>query len=190
MAKLTDMAQFVVRSSRFAALKLREGDALLSAIPLRGESNLVIITAQGMALAFKLSELSVTGRAGMGVKGIALGEGDECIAALPFEPEGELLLASDRGYMKRCLLVDFEIQPRARKGMKCFALLKSGANGSRLIGALSVRLPYEFAAVQQRSGAVRMNTEDIKIESRAAKGTPYVAASALDPVTELRVQLG
>ena len=103
-------------------------------------------------------------------------------------PEGELLLASDRGYMKRCLLVDFEPQARGGKGAKCFGLLKSGANGTKLVGAMSVRLPYDVSVVQQRSGETRINTEEVKIESRAARGTPYVAATALDPVVELRAE--
>ena len=65
-------------------------------------------------------------------------------------------------------------------------MLKSGANGSRLVGALPVRLPYDFTVTQQRSGDTKLNTEEIKIESRAAKGTPYVAATGMDPITEVR----
>ncbi len=189
MIKQTESAQFVVRGTKFAALKLRPGDSLLTVRELHGESRVLMVSALGMAIAFGVDEVSATGRVGLGVRGINLGAGDECIAALPFEPEGELLLASDRGYMKRCLLVDFEPQARGGKGSKCFGLLKSGANGVRLVGALSVRLPYDVTVVQQRSGETRLNTEDIKIESRAARGTPYVAATALDPVIELRAEL-
>ena len=189
MIKQTEFAQFVVRGTKFAALKLRPGDSLLTVRELHGESRVLMVSALGMAIAFGVDEVSATGRVGLGVRGINLGAGDECIAALPFEPEGELLLASDRGYMKRCLLVDFEPQARGGKGGKCFGLLKSGANGVRLVGALSVRLPYDVTVVQQRSGETRLNTEDIKIESRAARGTPYVAATALDPVIELRAEL-
>ena len=186
MVKRTEMSQFSVRGTKFAALKLRQGDSLLTVFALGNESNLLMITARGMAIAFALDEVSVTGRVGMGVRGIALGKDDECVAAMPFEPEGELLLVSDCGYMKRCLLVDFEIQARGGKGGKCFALLKSGANGTRIAGALSVRLPYDFLTVQQRSGDTRLNTEEIKIESRAAKGTPYIAATGMDPIIGIR----
>ena len=186
MVKRTELSQFSVRGTKFAALKLREGDSLLTVRVLGSESNLLMITARGMAIAFALEEVSVTGRVGMGVRGISLGKDDECVAAMPFEPEGELLLVSDCGYMKRCLVVDFEIQARGGKGGKCFALLKSGANGTRIAGALSVRLPYDFLAVQQRSGDTKLNTEEIKIESRAAKGTPYIAATGMDPITEIR----
>ena len=185
MIKLTALDQFVVRSSRFAAIKLREGDRLLTVRPMAGESNMLMVTASGLAMAFKAEEVSVTGRVSMGVRGVNLSEGDECIAALPFEPEGELLLVSDGGYMKRCLLVDFEIKARGGKGAKCFTLLKTGANGTRIVGALRVRLPYDFMAVQQRSGETRLNTEEIKIESRAAKGTPYLVTAANDAVTEI-----
>lgn len=190
MVKLTEYAQFVVRGTKFAAIKLREGDALIAVRELRGEANVLMITAGGLSKAFAISEVSVTGRVGMGVRGINVADDDECIAAMPFEPEGELLLVSDRGYMKRCLLVDFEIQARGGKGVKCFGLLKNGANGTRIAGALNVRLPYDFVIEQQRSGAVRLNTEEIKIESRAARGTPYVPATAMDPVVALWQVIG
>jgi DNA gyrase/topoisomerase IV subunit A len=190
MVKLTEYAQFVVRGTKFAAIKLREGDALIAVRELKGEANVLMITAGGLSKAFAISEVSVTGRVGMGVRGINVADDDECIAAMPFEPEGELLLVSDRGYMKRCLLVDFEIQARGGKGVKCFGLLKNGANGTRIAGALNVRLPYDFVVEQQRSGAVRLNTEEIKIESRAARGTPYVPATAMDPVVALWQVIG
>lgn len=186
MVKRTELSQFSVRGAKFAAIKLREGDSLIAVRRLGSEKNLLMITAHGMSIAFTLDEVNVTGRVGMGVRGISLGAGDECIAALPFDPEGEVLLISDCGYMKRCLLVDFDMQSRGGKGTKCFALLKSGANGSRLVGALPVRLPYDFTVTQQRSGDTKLNTEEIKIESRAAKGTPYVAATGMDPITEVR----
>ena len=80
---------------------------------------------------------------------------------------------------------DFERQARGGKGVKAFTFLKSGTNGSRVAGALLVREPYLFRVVQKSGTATAFNTEDVSIEPKNGRGSPYVVVVMDDVVVEL-----
>ena len=90
---------------------------------------------------------------------------------------------ASRGY--RVLLVDFDPQARGGKGVKCFTFLKNGAIGEKISGALMVREPFDFIALQKQGQATKLNTEWVKIELKAGKGQPHVMAMMDDLIEEV-----
>ena len=100
--------------------------------------------------------------------------------------EGEVILATELGYLKRCLLIDFDRQARGGKGVRSFNFLKNGSNGSRIADALLVRDPFDFRIVQKSGAFTPVNSEDVAIESKAGRGTPYVVVVMDDFVVELQ----
>ena len=88
--------------------------------------------------------------------------------------------------MKRCLLIDFDRQARGGKGVHSFNFLKNGANGTRIAGALIVRDPIGFRIVQKSGAFTPVNSEEVAIESKAGRGTPYVVVVMDDVVVELQ----
>jgi len=64
-------------------------------------------------------------------------------------------------------------------------LLKSGANGNYIAGALMVTDPYDFCIIQKNGTQTVFNTEDVVIETRSGKGQPYVVVVMGDVVTGL-----
>ena len=139
-----------------------------------------------MAIHFPVGDIAPIGRVSAGVKGIALSEGDSVISAMPGGFEGELLLISDMGYAKRCLMVDFELQGRAGKGTKCFTLLKNGSNGSRLIHARLIREPQKLSIRQQNGEVTELDTDSVRIEMKASKGSPYLFVLLGNDITSIR----
>ncbi|MGI6174254.1 MAG: DNA gyrase/topoisomerase IV subunit A [Christensenellales bacterium] len=172
--KRSKYADYEVRKNRFSGISLKDGDRLVSVSRMGEEKLLLLITRLGMAMQFDVSEVPTTGRMTSGVRGIALGANDAVLSAIPHDSEGEVLLVSDMGFMKRCLLVDFDPRGRGGKGVACFKFVKNAANGAKLVAALPVKEPFDFAVTLKRSGQTTLNTETIRIQQRGDKGVPVV----------------
>ncbi len=179
--KCTPAVQYSTRNKRIAAISLKDGDSVLRVEPGR-EETILLITQKGMSIRFPLDTVPEMGRTAAGVKCVKLDAGDAVMTALQVRDEGEILTLSDRGYAKRSLLFDYEIQGRNGKGLKTFDFKKNGSNGTRIAAAFYVREPFDFA-VRQRHGAItRFNTEDVRIEERASKGSMLVLVMLDDDV--------
>jgi len=120
------------------------------------------------------------------VKCIKLDLGDAVLSAMQVAEEGEILCISDRGYGKRSLIFDYELQGRNGKGLKTFDFKKNGANGSRIAAARYVREPFDFTVVQRHGTETAFNTEQIRIEARASRGSLLVMVMLDDDVIEVR----
>ena len=186
LVKRTAKSDYNVRKAKFAALNLREGDALLTVLETANFESALLLSEKGMAIHFALEEVSKIGRTAAGVKGMTLAADDRVAHAFVHNSEGEVILISELGYMKRCLLIDFERQTRGGKGVRSFSFLKNGANGSHIGGALLVRDPFDFRIVQKSGAFTPVNSEDVSIESKAGKGTPYVVVVMDDIVVDLQ----
>ena len=186
LIKRTDMSEFNVRKSKFAAVNLKNGDRLLTALNPSGFESMLLVTRTGMAIHFAIEEISKIGRTAAGVKAMALSAEDSVAFAFAHNSEGKVILVSELGYMKRCLLIDFDRQARGGKGVRSFAFLKNGSNGSRVAGALMVTDPCDFRIVQKSGAVTKLNSEEISIETKAGKGMPYVVVVLDDVVTELQ----
>lgn len=186
MVKRTEATAYAVRKSKVAALTLKGSDTLADVQPL-SEASLLCVSEKGMVIHFPTDQISPTGRATAGVRGMALDAGDKLAHAFqPTADEGELLLVSDRGYAKKALLIDFELQNRAGKGLKGFTFQKNGANGQYIAGALYVRDAFLFTIHQKTSAPTSFSTEDVHIEPRAGKGRMYVMALMDDAVIAVK----
>lgn len=179
--KCTPAAQYNTRNKRIAAVTLKDGDSVLT-VEYGREETLLLITKLGMSIRFALNTVPEMGRNAAGVKCIKLDEGDSVIAALQVRDEGEILTISDRGYAKRSLLFDYEVQGRNGKGLKTFDFKKNGSNGTRIAAAFYVREPFDMAIKQRHGTVTRVNTEEVRIEQRASKGSMLILVMLDDDV--------
>ncbi len=186
LVKRTAKAEMNVRKARFSAINLKDKDRLVSVIVPAGFEGLLLVSEKGMAIHFAVEDVSQMGRNAAGVKGMALGPGDRVCAAFAHNSEGEVLFSSELGYLKRCLVIDFDRQARGGKGVKAFSLLKNGANGAKVAGALPVTEPYLFEVVQKSGTSTRFSTEDVGIETKAGRGEAYVVVVMDDFVESLK----
>lgn len=83
------------------AIKLREGDELVSANVIGPGDEVIMVTASGMAIRFKESDARPMGRNTSGVKGISLVGDDEVVGMVVAEPDATLLTVCENGYGKR-----------------------------------------------------------------------------------------
>ena len=189
MVKRSCAGDYDVRSKKYPAISLKKGDALLAALSLGAEDDLLLLSRAGMSIRFPLSTVSTQGRTASGVRGMTLESGDEVCWAGQLKEHDELVLLSERGWGKRIPQLHFEPQNRGGKGVHCFYFNKNGSNGRMLAGICLTREdePCDLLAFQTRSPMSRLRKEEIMLQNRTGKGMPYLMAILDDVVTGIKV---
>jgi DNA gyrase subunit A len=106
----------------FKLANVNDGDSLGWAVLTDGKKQVLLATAQGMAIRFKEDEVRAMGLAAAGVNGIKLGVGDEVIGCQILPATGEIFVLASDGKAKRVDAKDFPAQGRYGKGVKAWEL--------------------------------------------------------------------
>ena len=133
------------RKGGIRALTLDEDDHLVNVLRTNGNDNIILATAQGMAICFNENDVRCMGRDAAGVRGITLSEGDFVIGAEKMEEGKTLLTITENGYGKRTELPEYlrtgpdgEKIPQSRggKGLKNYNITPKTGNiaGCRVVG--------------------------------------------------------
>jgi DNA gyrase subunit A len=83
------------------AIKLREDDELVDVVVTKPGDEVVLATANGMAIRFNESDARSMGRNTSGVKGIGLRKNDGLVGMVVADPDATLLTVCENGYGKR-----------------------------------------------------------------------------------------
>src|SRR4029077_12982284 len=87
--------------SGIIAIKLKEDDELIDVAITKAGDEIVIATANGMAIRFSEADARPMGRNTSGVKGVSLSKGDHLVGMVVADPDATLLTACQNGYGKR-----------------------------------------------------------------------------------------
>ncbi|QYA47782.1 DNA topoisomerase IV subunit A [Nosocomiicoccus ampullae] len=108
-----------------SAINLSKDDEVVSVDVVKGESNILLLTKQGISLIFNINEVSDTGLRTKGVKGISLKENDAVISGNLTTNQDYVLSVTNRGAVKRTSLKEFEIGKRSQVGRALYKNVKS-----------------------------------------------------------------
>jgi DNA gyrase subunit A len=111
-----------VRSSGLIAMDLEPGDELVSACLAADKDDVLLITEQGQAIRFPVSELRAISRTGGGVRAVRLSRNDRLVAMDIVRPNGYVLAVTDGGFGKLTPVTDYPRQHRAGGGVRTFKL--------------------------------------------------------------------
>ena len=110
-----------IRASGIRALRLDEGDELISVRDTDGSRNILIATQNGYAICFDENDVRAMGREATGVRGIRLRSGDYVVGAAIADPGSDLLSITENGYGKRTAITEYirgtDGMPQKRGGM-------------------------------------------------------------------------
>ncbi|HKX75429.1 MAG TPA: DNA gyrase subunit A [Acidimicrobiia bacterium] len=166
-AKKTLFREYDSRNQTLVAIKLVEGDEVVSVRTTTGENDMLIFTANGQGIRFPEADLRPMGRATQGVRGIKLREGDEVVAATSSADGPEVLLLTSNGYGKRTSIEQFRGQGRGGIGVKAIKLTR--ARG-RLIGARGVEKGTEVFLISSTGIGIRTPVDKISRQQRDSTG--------------------
>jgi DNA gyrase/topoisomerase IV subunit A len=166
MVKKTDWAEYEQRKDSFVAVKLNDGDEVISVEEFSEEEGTIIfVTQSGIGLNAKKDDIPTQGRIATGVHGISLREGDSVVYAAQITDEGEIVVATDEGKFKRVLAASLDPMARNRKGSMIVGM-KEGAN---VICASYVTDPYALAVALKNGSVVEISTENAAITIASAR---------------------
>jgi DNA gyrase subunit A len=106
----------------FTLVKVNDGDGLGWAALTDGRKEILLSTAQGLAIRFAEEKVRPMGLVAAGVNGIKLGVGDEVIGCQILPATGEIFIIASDGKAKRVEQKDFPTQGRYGKGVIAWEL--------------------------------------------------------------------
>ena len=164
------------RRTGIRAITLDEGDHLINVIRTGGNDNIVLATADGMAICFNENDVRPMGRDAAGVRGIMLTGDDYVIGAEKMEAGKTLLTVTVNGFGKRTELPEYfrtgpngEKIPQSRggKGLKNYNIT---AKTGKVAGCRVVEENDDVMLIENGGVIIRVPASDINIYKRDVQG--------------------
>ena len=170
--KKTPVMEFAnVRKNGLTAINLDDDDELIEVKTTKSDSEIFLVTRNGMCIRFKETDVRPTGRSSMGVRGIMLGDQDE-VVGMQLNSQGDsLLIVSEKGFGKRTQLEEFHIQLRGGKGVKCYKITEKTGN---VIGVKAVKDEHEIMMITDSGILIQLRMEEITIHGRVTSGVKMI----------------
>ncbi|MCI6630564.1 MAG: DNA gyrase subunit A, partial [Lachnospiraceae bacterium] len=160
-----------VRKNGLAAINLRDDDELIEVKTTDKDTEIFLVTKQGMCIRFKETDVRATGRTSMGVIGMNLSHGDE-IVGMQLDHQGDsLLIVSENGMGKRTYLDEFTVQKRGGKGVKCYKITEKTGE---VIGVKAVNDDHEIMMITTGGVIIQLRMEDISTLGRITSGVKMI----------------
>ena len=187
------------RKSGIRAITLDEDDHLINVIRTGGNDNILLATAQGMAICFNENDVRPMGRDAAGVRGIMLTGDDFVVGAEKAEEGKTLLTVTVNGYGKRTELSEYLrtgangekcAQSRGGKGLKNYNITPKTGNvaGCRVVSDSDDVMLIENGGVIIRIPAASINVykRDVQgvIVMRIEEGNQVVSLERVEQVEE------
>jgi DNA gyrase subunit A len=160
-----------VRRSGIIAIKLGQGDELISVSIVDKGDDVVVVTLKGQSIRFKESDVREMGRGAAGVTGMRLDKGDFIIGADVAKKDSKnasLLVVMAHGYGKKTDLKEYKVQHRGGSGIKTAQVTSKTGN----VIAFKVVLDdeSELVAMSKKSQVIRVDTKEIPSLGRQTQG--------------------
>jgi DNA gyrase subunit A len=159
------------RARGIVAIKLDQGDGLVTALLTSGKDEVVLVTRKGYALRFQEDAVRAMGRASHGVQGIRLSDKDELAGAAMVREGEQMLLTSEFGFGKRTEYSYFSPHGRGTRGQICY---KATEKTGEVIGVLSVNPKDDLVCITSQGNTLKLSLADIATLGKTAMGVRIV----------------
>ncbi len=161
------MEYFNVRKKGMVAINLRDDDELIEVKTTDRDTEIFLVTKNGMCIRFKETDVRATGRSSMGVIGMNLASGDE-IVGMQLDHQGDsLFIVSENGLGKRTYLEEFTVQKRGGKGVKCYKITEKTGD---VVGVKAVNDDHEIMMITTEGIIIQISMEDVNTLGRITSG--------------------
>ena len=170
--KKTNLKEYEnVRQSGIIAIQIEEQDRLIGARLTEGQSELILITRDGMSIRFPEGQLRDQGRATYGVKGITLDTEDRVESIEVVDPNATLLVVTEHGYGKR---TDFEEYRQQNRGGKGIITIKTSERNGKVVAAHCVRDEDALMLITGGGQTIRIPVKDVRSIGRNTQGVRMI----------------
>ena len=172
------------RKAGIRALTLSDGDELIAVMKTDGKQDIMLASADGMAICFNENDVRVMGRDAAGVRGMALDAGDSIVGAGIAAKGKQLLSVTEYGYGKRTDIEEYmrlgddgvrRPQQRGGKGLKNYNIT---AKTGRIAGVAIVDDEDDVMLIENGGVLIRMAAADINVYKRDTQGVILMRVEA------------
>ena len=168
LIKKTALSEFEnIRKVGKIAIRINEGDELISVQFTTGEDELIIASSEGKCIRFSEQGVRPMGRDTQGVRAMDLGEGDYLVDMLVIKPGCQILTITSKGYGKRSEVEDYRLQGRAGKGIKAGVFNEKTGH---LVNLKIVSEDEDIMIISNNGTIIRMHVSDISMIGRNTQG--------------------
>jgi DNA gyrase subunit A len=176
--KRTDLAEFVDAGGRrdgIVAMKLADGDRVVSVFPGWDDFETFVATRDGQGIRFSESDIRPVGRAAGAIRAIRLKGDDVVVGGCAVAHEETVVIATDAGFAKRLRIDELAVQARGGAGVRVMRLDRRRGTVVA-IAAVSDRTVFVLA-----DSAVSVASTELKIAARDSVGSavPGVPSGAV-----------
>ncbi|MBN1818050.1 MAG: DNA gyrase subunit A [Sedimentisphaerales bacterium] len=173
------------RSNGVIAIKLDPNDDLIGVAITTGRDEIILGTANGMAIRFHETDVRSMGRVSRGVIGIRLREGDSVVDMVIADRGTSLLTATENGYGKRTLLEEYRAQSRGGLGL---IDMKTTKRNGKVVALRAVNDEDEMMMITAQGLIVRTGLEEVRPIGRNTAGVRLIRLNEGDTlVTVVRL---
>jgi len=122
---LSEFAEASGRQNGIVAMKLADGDRVVSVFPGWDDYELLLVTGNGQGIRFLEDDVRPVGRAAGGIRGIRLKGDDRVIGACAAADGEAVVIATEQGFAKRTEVDEFPVQARGGSGLKAAKIDKA-----------------------------------------------------------------
>lgn len=175
-----------VRRNGLIAIKIKDGDELLSTFFAEKGDEVILASSAGQSIRFKESDVREMGRSAGGVKAMTLKKGDELVGAHVIKAgagDGEFLVMSTNGYGKKTKLKEYKTQKRGGSGIKTMKI--TAKTGKLMVGSVVNAEKKEIIAMSKKSQVVRVVLESVPSLGRQTQGVRIMKLREGDGIASL-----
>ena len=185
LIKKTKLTEFDnIRKNGKIAIRLNEGDSLVSAKIVHPGDELMIASDNGKCLRFSEKAIRLVGRTSQGVKGMKIEPDENIIDMIAIDPTLDLLTVTEKGYAKRSKVSDYRLQGRRGKGLKAGVFNdKTG----KVVAMRPIDEDKDILAISGDGVMIRTSADSINLVSRTSLGVRLMKVSANDKVVSVAV---
>ncbi len=174
------------RQAGIIAIKLRDGDELVSAMSVNEGDDIFMFSKAGQSLHFIADDeqLRPMGRDTSGVKGMSFRDDDYLIKAAVGDAEDDLYVftVTEQGFAKRTPVSDYRVQGRGGLGIK---VMKTTDDRGAVAGALLVHEDDEVLVIMTSGKVVRSDVSEVPAKGRDTMGVVFARPDRGDIVLGL-----
>ena len=184
VVKKAAVSEFTNAKTRgIIAIRLDEGDKLVSALLTGGKDEVVLISRKGRALRTHEEHIRPMGRSTRGVTGMKLGNADELTGLLRVDMtekeknREKMLILSENGFGKRVEFSEFSSHGRGTGGQKIYTVTEKTGE---IVGCVSVLNKEEIMCITSQGKSIKLKVSTIRVMGRNAQGVRILSIDKPD----------
>ena len=168
LIKKTPVEEFAsIRKGGKIAIKLNEGDELISVYLTNGDNEILIASSSGKCIRFNEKFVRTMGRDTMGVKAMRLAPNETIVDMTVVTENADMLTISENGYGKRTSEEEYRLQGRNGKGIKAGIFNEVTGN---LVNLKQVTADDDIMLIADDGVVIRIDSNEISKIGRNTKG--------------------